>query len=250
MIRIKLIILLTLLISVCQPAIAVDDPPPREGMVFVKGGCFEMGCGNWTSNCNPHEKPVHEVCLDGFYIDKTEVTQKAYVELAGEHTFYHKDCDNCPADNVTWQEADEYCRKAGKRLPTEAEWEYAARSGGKKEKYAGTSRKPDKYTWYGGGSGGTSGSRIHPVGQKKPNGLGLYDMSGNAFEWVADWYDAKYYKKSPSNNPQGPSSGTYRILRGGSGTFGKLSSRTTTRRSEQPDVSDCDDHGFRCASAP
>jgi len=104
------------------------------------------------------------------------------------------------------------------RLPTEAEWEYAARSGGKSEKYAGTSNESElgDYAWY----DKNSGSKTHPVGQKKPNGIGIYDMSGNVWEWVNDWYDSDYYKNSPKSNPTGPSSGKeYKVLRGGSWNF-------------------------------
>lgn len=97
------------------------------------------------------------------------------------------------------------------RLPTEAEWEYAARSGGRSEKYAGGSNV-DAVGWYNGNSDG----KTHPVGQKQANGLGLYDMTGNVWEWCEDWYDKNYYKNSSSYNPKGPSSGTYRVLRGGS----------------------------------
>lgn len=100
------------------------------------------------------------------------------------------------------------------RLPTEAEWEYAARSGGKMEKYSGISQENelDQYAWY----AKNSTHQTHPVGQKRPNGLGLYDMSGNVWEWCADWYDENYYKNSPRNDPKGSKSGSYRVLRGGS----------------------------------
>lgn len=128
------------------------------------------------------------------------------------------------------------------RLPTEAEWEYAARSGGKNEKYAGTSNESElgDYAWY----SINSGSKTHPVGQKKPNGLGIYDMSGNVWEWVNDWYDSDYYKNSPKNNPTGPSSGQYRVLRGGSWFTGARTTEAPDRSRYGPSIRD-NGFGFR-----
>lgn len=184
-------------------------------MVFVKGGCFQMG--DTFGDGEPNEKPVHEVCVDDFYMAETEVTQKQWKDVMGNNPSYSKNCDKCPVDTVSWNDAQKYITglnsKAGKtyRLPTEAEWEYAARSGGKKEKYAG-GNDVNSVAWY----ESNSGKRTHPVKQKKPNGLGLYDMSGNVREWVQDWYDVDYYKSSPKNNPQNANSGIFRALRGGS----------------------------------
>ncbi|MBI5205372.1 MAG: SUMF1/EgtB/PvdO family nonheme iron enzyme [Nitrospirae bacterium] len=180
-------------------------------MVYVKGGCYQMG----------ESYNAHEVCLDDFYIGKYEVTQGQWKAIMGNNPSYFKDCgDNCPVEQVSWSDAQDFIRKfnnkSGKnyRLPTEAEWEYSARSGGKNEKYSGTSNESElaDYAWY----YKNSGNKTHPVGQKKPNGLGLYDMSGNVWEWVNDWYDSDYFKNSPKNNPTGPSSGKDRVLRGGS----------------------------------
>jgi formylglycine-generating enzyme required for sulfatase activity len=121
------------------------------------------------------------------------------------------------------------------RLPTEAEWEYAARSGGKSEKYAGTSSESEltDYAWYEKNSGG----KTHPVGQKKPNGLGIYDMSGNVWEWVNDWYNENYYKNSPKNNPTGPSSGKeYKVLRGGAWSADARASEAAYRYGLMPPI--------------
>ena len=200
---------------------AFTDATTGMEFVFVKGGCYEMG--DTFGDGEADEKPVHEVCLDGFSMGKYEVTQGQWKIVMGSPPpqLAFKDCgDNCPVERVSWNDIQEFIgklnRRAGKsyRLPTEAEWEYAARSGGKREKWAGTSDESSlgEYAWY----DGNSGSKTHPVGQKRPNALGLYDMTGNVWEWCQDWYGDKYYANSSRNNPQGPDSGTYRVLRGGS----------------------------------
>jgi formylglycine-generating enzyme required for sulfatase activity len=202
--------------------------------VFVKGGCFEMG--DTFGDGDKDEKPVHEVCVDDFYLGKYEVTQGQWEKVMGNNPSGFKGRDN-PVEQVSWNDVQEYIgrlnRQSGRkyRLPTEAEWEYAARSGGKKERFSGTSQEGvGEYAWYDSNSGG----QTHPVGQKKPNGLGLYDMSGNVWEWCADWYDENYYKSSPKNNPRGPSSGSMRVLRGGSRGVSLGGVRTTARDGGAP----------------
>jgi len=184
-------------------------------MVFVKGGCYQMG--DTFGDGESDEKPVHEVCVDDYYIGKYEVTQGQWKAIMGNNPSYFKDCgDNCPVEQVSWNDIQDFMtklnNKTGKnyRLPTEAEWEYAAKSGGKSEKYAG-GNDIDSVAWYTSNSGG----KTHPVGQKTANGLGIYDMSGNVWEWVNDWYGDKYYGESPKNNPKGSNSGSDRVLRGG-----------------------------------
>jgi len=205
-------------------------------MVFVKGGCFEMG--DIFGVGNDREKPVHEVCVDDFYIGKYEVTQREWVEIMKTNPSNHERCDDCPVDQVSWFDIRKFItklkEKTGKkyRLPTEAEWEYAARSGGKKEIWSGTSDEfeLEDYAWY----EDKSFEGTHPVGQKKPNGLGIYDMSGNVAEYVWDRYDEEYYESSPKDNPKGSLSGNKRIVRGGSWYSDSLSLRTTYRYDIEP----------------
>jgi len=195
-----------------------ENKDPIAGMefVYVKGGCFQMGdtFGDGYSD----EKPVHEVCVDSFYIGKYEVSQGQWKKVMDNNPSEFKSCgDDCPVERVSWNDVQDFINelksRTGKnyRLPTEAEWEYACRSGGKKEKYCG-GNNPDDVAWY----SDNSGSRTHPVGQKQPNGLGIYDMSGNVWEWCSDWYDSSYYRSSPKSNPAGPSRGSGRVIRGGS----------------------------------
>ena len=186
-------------------------------MVYVEGGSFSMGASDYEV---PSERPVHEVTLDGFYIGKYEVTQSQWETVMGttlrqqfEKSGYvgwsSKNVGgNHPIDYVTWDEASAFCEKlsaqTGKtyRLPTEAEWEYAARGGQHHDgtQYAGSDEEDEV------SSGAVWSNVIHPVGQKKANGLGLYDMSGNVSEWCSDYYSETYYEVSPSVNPQGPDS--------------------------------------------
>lgn len=185
------------------------------------------------------EKPAHEVCVDDFYMGKYDVTQGQWQVVMGNNPSLFKDCgDNCPVEMVSWIDAQEFISKLNKRsgekkyrLPTEAEWEYAARSGGKREKYAG-SDDVDSVAWCGSNSDRTT----HPVGTKSPNGLGIYDMNGNVWQWVQDWYAANYYGKSARKNPRGPGSGSDRVMRGGSWNSGLDSVWASLRGYVTPDV--------------
>lgn len=186
--------------------------------VLVKGGCYQMG--DTFGDGEDDEKPVHEVCVKEFCLGKYEVTQGQWKRVMGENPSHFKESDENPVEFVSWNDAQEFIRRlnfmSGKsyRLPTEAEWEYAARSGGKREKWAGTSDESEihDYSWF----SANAGRKTHPVGRKRPNGLGLHDMSGNVLEWVGDWYDKDYYRNSPKNDPQGPGSAQIKVVRGGS----------------------------------
>ncbi len=182
-------------------------------MLPVQGGTFQMG-----SNQSDDEKPIHSVTLNNYYIGKYEVTQAQWQAIMGSNpsAIDRGIGDSYSVNQVSWNDIQNFIKKlnakTGKtyRLPTEAEWEYAAR-GGSPTTYSG-SNSIDDVAWY----TENSGSKTHPVGGKKPNKLGIYDMTGNVWEWCSDWYDASYYASSPISNPQGASSGTYRVLRGGS----------------------------------
>jgi formylglycine-generating enzyme required for sulfatase activity len=188
---------------------------PTTGMVLQKvtGGTFTMGdtFGDGFSN----ELPTHRVTVGDFYIGKYEVTQGEWQAVMGSNPSSFSSCGtNCPVETVSWDDVQTFITTLNQRggnnyrLPTEAEWEYAARSGGKSEKYSGSSNV-NAVAWYLDNSGGTT----HPVGQKQANGLGLYDMNGNVFEWVNDWNGS--YSSTAQTNPTGPSTGIYRVLRGG-----------------------------------
>ena len=208
-------------------------------MVYVEGGTFTMGATKeQRKDAYDWEKPTHQVTLKGFYICKYEVTQVEWKAVMGENPSYFKG-DNLPVENVSWFDCQEFIRKlnelTGKnfRLPTEAEWEYAARGGRRSygAKYAGDN-DIDNVAWYGGNSNITT----HPVGMKQANELGLYDMSGNVYEWCQDWYGD--YSSASQTNPTGPGSGYGRVLRGGS--WGSLAGycRLACRCSGNPDNRD------------
>jgi formylglycine-generating enzyme required for sulfatase activity len=249
-------------------------------MVFVKGGCFQMG--DSFGDGDSDEKPVHEVCVDDFYIGKYEVTVgefKEFINATGYNTeaergdgcYYWtglewaKDSsknwrspgflqdDSHPVCCITWNDAVAYTewlsgkRGSKYRLPTEAEWEYAARSGGKNEKWAGTNSESElgEYAWHDRNSGG----KTHPVKQKRPNGIGLYDMSGNVWEWCSDWYKERYYGESPKDNPRGPNRGVYRARRGGS-WVNKQESVRVFGRHDHPMRNKYSALGFRLVRSP
>ena len=178
-----------------------------EGMIFIKGGCFIMG-NDYTQE---DEKPEHEVCLNDFYMDKFEVTQARWEKLMGFNPSKFTGPD-LPVEQVNYENVQKFINKSVDtcRLPTEAEWEYAAR-GGAETRYFWGNMVNEQYTWY----EENSNEKTHSVGSKSPNQYGLYDMMGNVWEWVDDWYEP-YYKIRTKNNPAGPETGESKIVRGGS----------------------------------
>jgi len=233
-----------------QHQLATDAKETEDGMVFVKGGCFDMGDIFDTGASD--EKPVHTVCVGDFYLGKTEVTQKQWGDVIGNSPSKFQ-CGDCPVERVSWNNVQEFIKKLNEktgmnyRLPTEAEWEYAARSGGYKEQWAGTNNeeKIGEYAWY----GFTAEGRTHVVAGKTPNGIGLYDMMGNVWEWCSDIYDKDYYDHSPSNDPQGPThlEHSNRVIRGGGWRSSAKGLRTTDRNDFLPTSKKFSDLGFRLA---
>jgi formylglycine-generating enzyme required for sulfatase activity len=186
--------------------------------VLIPAGTFKMGSDTGDSD----EKPVHEVRLSkAFYLGKHEVTQGQWQAVMGSNPSYFKGEATLPVEQVSWEDVQEFLRKLNAkeggtkyRLPTEAEWEYAARAGSTTAySFGNDERQLGDYAWY----FANSGSKTHPVGQKKPNAWGLYDMHGNVWEWVQDWYGP--YSAGSAVDPAGPSSGSRRVFRGGSWIF-------------------------------
>ena len=206
-------------------------------MIAVEGGTFQMGAtSEQGSDADNDEKPVHSVTLSDYYIGETEVTQELWQAVMGSNPSNFSGNPHRPVEYVSWNDCQEFITKlnelTGKnfRLPTEAEWEYAARGGNKSKgyKYSGSNTIGD-VAWY----DGNSGSRTHDVKTKQANELGIYDMSGNVWEWCQDWYGS--YSSNSQTNPTGPSSGSYRVLRGGSWFSLAGSCRVSDRNSNYPD---------------
>jgi formylglycine-generating enzyme len=229
--------------------------------VFVKSGCFIMG--DTFGDGYFAEGPVHQVCLDDFYIGRYEVTQGQWKAIMGNSPAYPDHKDNYPVGSVSYDDVQRFIANLNQmtgqkyRLPTEAEWEYACRSGGGKERYAGFSNTNDLFRYanfcdvncqhdWTAGDQDNGYTHAAPVGTYKPNGLGLYDMSGNVWEWVADWFGSQYYDESPINNPQGSDAGSERVIRGGCWLSGPWYPRCSYRFSFTPSSGE-EDIGFRLA---
>lgn len=234
-------------------------------MVLIPAGSFPMGVPPGDRDGGRDEYPRHEVMLDAYYIDKYEVTNGRYIEFvrATNHRVPQHPTDSNrnlwqkgmmpesvadrPVINVDWYDADAYCKWAGKRLPTEAEWEKAARGGDDRRFPWGNVEPTPKYLnylqkWHG-------EKTLMPVGSyeagKSP--FGVYDMAGNVWEWVNDWYDDRYYEKSPAKNPPGPETGAEKVLRSSSWAVEAPLVRIFTRVSSNPMIRN-ESTGFRCAS--
>ncbi len=221
---------------------------PEDGLkyVWIPPGTFQMGCSPGDTECADDEKPPHQVTITkGFWLGQTEVTVGAYKrfteakrrQMPPEPVFDGRQLNPgwgdqaMPIVDVTSDDAQAYCSWTGGRLPTEAEWEYAARAGSTEVRYGPI----DEVAWYADNSGrqrldseriwkedeahyykhlNENGNNMHEVGQKRANGFGLYDVLGNVYEWVNDWYDKKYYQISPSHDPAGPTRGAEHVVRG------------------------------------
>jgi len=214
--------------------------PDKPEVVFVQGGTFQMG----SNDGGIYEKPVHSVTVSDFSIGKYEVTVGQYKKFCESTGRSMPDApswgwnNSHPMVNVSYDDAEAYCEWLGKtygsnwRLPTEAEWEYAAGGGRKSSGYTYSgSNNLEAVAWF---AANNAGLKTHAVGTKSPNELGIYDMSGNVLEWCKDWYGSDYYTNSPNNNPQGPASGSVRVLRGGSWSGSAVHLRVTRRSYATP----------------
>ena len=252
---------------------------PKDGLkyVWIPPGTFMMGCSAGDDKCLPQEYPVHQVTITkGYWLGQTEVTVGAYKRFAaatgrrmppepnlgGRPLNPGWGDEAMPIVDVTWDDAQAYCSWGGARLPMEAEWEYAVRAGSTAAQYSDL----DEIAWYADNSGrqrldstriwiedqanylkrlNENGNGMHDVGQKRANDFGLYDMLGNVWECVSDWYDPNYYQNSQSQDPSGPASGQARVLRGGSWVSNPRGVRVSDRNGGTPgDGSDFS--GFRC----
>ena len=224
-------------------------------MKLVKAGTFMMGATPEMRSddlegivaCSD-EFPVHKVTLTkDYYMGETQVTQALWQAVMGENPSEFKGDDQRPVESVSWNDCQDFIEQLNRitgehfRLPTEAEWEFAARSGNESKgcRYAG-SNDLDEVAWY----DGNSNSQTHQVATKQPNELGLYDMSGNVWEWCADWFGKDYYQSSPEVDPQGPASGPFRVLRGGSWSDFAWLCRLSLRSVNDPEFR-CIDFGLR-----
>lgn len=239
----------------------LDKDNPVQNMVFVPAGEFIMGSAD--EEAAKDEKPPHKIFLPAYYIDKYEVTNSEYQKFVIETGHpapylarqwalpynwngesYPEGKGDYPVVLVSWRDAQAYARWAGKRLPTEAEWEKACRGGLAGKKYPLAEKL--KFNQANFDKGYIRGSKSKPVGNFAPNGFGLHDMAGNVWEWCHDWYSETYYKASPAESPPGPDKGLYRVFRGGSWKNTQKFLRCSQRGKSTPGYKSYT-LGFRCA---
>jgi formylglycine-generating enzyme required for sulfatase activity len=253
-----------------QPGDSQINMHDRQTYVWIPSGTFTMGCSSDDKDCAAFERPPHQVTITkGFWLGETPVTVRAWnsqrIQLGGLPRLATRDTAgrsfntalDMPALGVSWNDAQKFCDQAGGRLPTEAEWEYAARSGSRGARYGDI----EAIAWYAGNSGRQQIDSVsaseqvllqnangpHAVRQKQPNSWNLYDMLGNTWQWTADWYAEDYYKRSPGSDPKGPPTGSLRVMRGGSWFDMPFAIRASTRFRQAPDLG-LNTFGFRCAA--
>ena len=227
--------------------LGLQTPAPPMEFVKIEPGSFRMGCSPGDMTCDPDENPAHPVKLTkSFEIGKFEVTQAQWLAVMGAPNRSRFKGDNLPVENVSWLDVQQFLNRMNERndgyhyrMPTEAEWEYAARAGttGPNTGLVG------EVAWHSGNADG----HTHPVGQKRPNAWGLYDMEGNVYEWTQDWYFD--YEEDPITDPTGPEMGISRVPRGGSWESSPRGVRTSNRNMAEPPDRNYN-IGFRCARTP
>ena len=261
--------------AVVKPGDIRVNPAAGQRYAWIPPGSFTMGCPPTDNDCDDAEKPAHQIAITkGFWMGQTTTTVDSYKQYArktgrpmppsqdNDGRRLNED-DRLPIVAITWDEAKAFCAWAGLRLPTEAEWEYAARAANTEARYGDLAA----IAWYADNSGTRpidsaamfksdqanytrrlyeNGNGPHPVGQKQPNAWKLYDMLGNVWQWTADFYAERYYGQSPKSDPQGPSTGDWRVLRGGSWYTVGWDVRTVLRYARAPSNRN-NDFGFRCA---
>jgi len=221
-----------------------ENPEFLNDMVLIPQGTFKRGCNQFGPKHGAPEKKIH---LDSFWIDKHEVTNKQFELIFPEHNLrrsVYADCDSCPVSKISWYEAADYCHLVGKSLPSEAQWERAAGNG-----------NGCQFPWGNGfdlmnplARGGLKlNDNATPVGSFPPNLNGLYDMAGNVWEWVGDWYSVEFYYDDILHNPRGPMSGVMKVRRGGSWSDSVKAMAIAYRDWSNPFSRGFTDIGFRCA---
>ena len=261
-----LVVVPTYIATSAQEGIGISSTmvSDSDGMtlLYIPAGEFTMG----SENGELDEKPTHKVYLDAYRIDQTEVTNRMYAKCVQaarcnlptsvksnlQDSYYdNPDFENHPVIYVSWNDANSYCSWAGRRLPTEAEWEKAARGGVEGKAYPWGNELPacKKGAENGANFAGNEGCNSRDpeiVKNFAPNSYGVYDMAGNVWEWTADWYGGTYYQEAPYSNPSGADSGIFRIIRGGSWNFSSSYLRSSFRGRDDPTIT-AHDVGFRCA---
>ncbi len=243
-------IVAALLISLLSFTSSGAEGPPAstyrditDDMVLIPAGIFKRGCDRFGPE---HGAPAYEVYLNSFMIDQYEVTNKRFEEVMPEHSFRRSrlsSCEDCPVSKVTWYQAADYCYLIGKGLPSEAQWEKAADGKEGCEFQWGKEFDPQKKTAHGGLK---LKDKASPVGSYPPNKFGIYDMAGNMWEWVADWYSPNYYLKELMYNPRGPRSGVMKVRRGGAWSDSVKAMSVGYRDWSYPFSRNFNDIGFRC----